>query len=187
MVTTLDKNTALVLIDLQNGIVNFPVVHPIKDVVGNGVKLADAFRKAKLPVVLVNVNPTDSPLSKTRKDANSLAMAFPEEWYKIVPELNATDNDIHITKNTWNAFTNKDLHKTLQENGVTGIVLAGVSTSIGVEGTARAASEFGYNITFANDAMTDMVESAHNHSLNNVFPRLGEVDTTDAIIAKLEA
>jgi nicotinamidase-related amidase len=187
MVTALDKNTALVLIDLQNGIVNFPVAHPIKDVINNSVKLAEAFRNADLPVVLVNVNPADSPLNNTRKDAEFHAMDFPAEWFEIIPELNATEHDIRITKNTWNAFTNKALHETLHEKGITGIVLAGVATSIGVEGTARAASEHGYNITFASDAMTDMVESAHNHSIDIIFPRLGEVGTTEAIIAKLEA
>ncbi len=175
-------NTALVLIDLQNGIVNFPVAHPVKEVVNNAAKLADAFRKANMPVVLVNVNPETSPLNKTRKDAASHAMTFPPEWFEIIPELKASDNDIHITKNTWNAFTNKDLHEVLQQKSITGIVVAGIATSIGVEGTARNASELGYNITFASDAMTDMVASAHDNSVNIIFPRLGEVDSTDAII-----
>ena len=65
---------------------------------------------------------------------------------------------------------------------VTNIVLAGVSTSIGVEGTARAASELGYNITLATDAMTDRNESAHHHSIQNIFPRLGETGTTKEIV-----
>jgi len=69
--------------------------------------------------------------------------------------------------------------------GVTGIVMCGIATSIGVEGTARAAYERGYNLAFAEDAMTDMVESAHANSINTIFPRIGEVDSTDAIIDQL--
>jgi nicotinamidase-related amidase len=186
MVTALDKNTALVLIDLQNGIVQFPVVHPVAGILENAATLVAAFRKANLPIVLVNVNPTDSPINKTRKDANMPPMVFPAAWCEIVPEIETTAEDIRITKNTWNAFTNPALHAALQQKNITGIVLAGISTSIGVEGTARAASEHGYNITFASDAITDMVESAHTHSVHTIFPRLGEVDTTENIITKLD-
>jgi nicotinamidase-related amidase len=64
-------------------------------------------------------------------------------------------------------------------------VLAGISTSIGVEGTARAASELGYNISFALDAMTDRVKEAHERSIQFIFPRIGETGTTADIVAML--
>jgi nicotinamidase-related amidase len=64
-------------------------------------------------------------------------------------------------------------------------VLAGVATSIGVEGTARAASEHRYNVTFARDAMTDIFADAHERSLQYIFPRIGEIGETDEIIAKM--
>ena len=185
MVTALDKNTALVLIDLQNGIVNFPLAHPVAGVLENAARLVAAFRKAGLPVVIINVNPVNSPLNPLRKDAKSPATAFDENWLKITSEIQTTEKDIFITKNTWNAFTNPAVNEELKKRNVTGIVLAGVSTSIGIEGTARAASENGYNITFAKDAMTDMFAEAHAHSLKYIFPRLGEVDDTGKIIEKL--
>ncbi len=75
----------------------------------------------------------------------------------------------------------------LKKRNITGIVIGGVSTSIGVEGTARQASERGYNITFAKDAMMDMFIDAHENSLKYIFPRMGEIDTTDKIIEKLIA
>ena len=185
MVTALDKNTALVLIDLQNGIVNFPLAHPVAGVLENAARLVAAFRKASLPVVIINVNPVNSPLNPLRKDAKSPATAFDENWLKITSEIQTTEKDIFITKNTWNAFTNPAVNEELKKRNVTGIVLAGVSTSIGIEGTARAASENGYNITFAKDAMTDMFAEAHAHNLKYIFPRLGEVDDTGKIIEKL--
>ena len=70
----------------------------------------------------------------------------------------------------------------MQQAGVTGIVLSGISTSIGVEATARAASERAYNITFAMDAMTDMFAEAHEHSLKYIFPRIGETGNTQQVI-----
>lgn len=186
MVTSIDKKTALVLIDLQKGIVQFPVVNPINQILENAAALVSAFRKADLPIVVVNVDPTKSLLNNLRTEANARFTSFPDEWFEIAPEIETTENDIFITKNAWNAFTNPNLDAELKKRDITGIVLAGISTSIGVEGTARAASEHGYNITFAEDAMTDTNADAHEHSLKRIFPRLGEVDDTDKIIKALK-
>jgi nicotinamidase-related amidase len=187
MVTSLDKKTALVLIDLQKGIVQFPVIKPAKEILAKAAALVSAFRKADLPVVLVNVDPTKSLLNNMRTDANAKFTSFPAEWFEIAPEIKTTEDDIFITKNAWNAFTNPNLDIELKKRGITGIVLAGISTSVGVEGTARAASELGYNITVAQDATTDTNADAYEHSVKRIFPRLGEVDDTDRIIEALAA
>jgi nicotinamidase-related amidase len=186
MITTLDKNTALVLIDLQNMIVQLPLAHPVNPVIENSAKLVAAFREAKLPVVIVNVNPMGSAASKTRKASSpSAGGALKEDWLDIIPEIKVEADDLRVTKQTWSAFFATPLHDELQKKGVTGIVLAGIATSIGVEGTARSANEWGYNIAFASDAMTDMFADAHLNSFKNIFPRLGEIGTADEIIEKL--
>jgi nicotinamidase-related amidase len=68
---------------------------------------------------------------------------------------------------------------------VTNIVLCGVATSIGVESTARDAWERSYNLAFALDAMTDLNADAHERALKIIFPRIGELGTTDEILGKL--
>jgi nicotinamidase-related amidase len=73
----------------------------------------------------------------------------------------------------------------LRRRGITNIVLCGISTSIGVESTARDAWERSYNITFASDAMTDMVAEARDRALRTIFPRLGEIGTVDEILANV--
>jgi len=185
MITALDKKTALVLIDLQKGIVSYPTAHPIAGVLANAAKLVAAFRKAGQPIVVVNVDPGKNKALNTRKDAQQRMGEIPAEWLEIVPEIQTNADDVFITKHTWNAFADTALDDELKKRGVTGIVLAGVSTSIGVEGTARAAYERGYNISFATDAMTDMAAEAHEHSTKRVFPRVGEVGLTDEIIEQL--
>lgn len=181
MITALDKNTALVLIDLQKGITGRQTAHPMEGVIGNAAKLVDAFHEAGLPVVIVNVRPKQSGEKRTDVKMPSMG-TLPDEFFEIVPELKTNQDDIFITKQTWGAFYETSLHDELQKRGVTGIVLGGVATSIGVEGTARGALERGYNLTFAQDAMTDMVMDAHKHSLQIIFPRIGEVgDTADIL------
>ncbi|MDB5117998.1 MAG: Isochorismatase family protein YecD [Mucilaginibacter sp.] len=186
MITALDKNTALVLIDLQKGIVGFPVVHPIETILANSAKLVAAFRKAGLPVVVVNVNPASAAWTKARKEpADGAPHVFAADWLDIAPEIKTRPDDIFITKHTWGAFYETKLDEELKKRNITGIVLAGISTSIGVEGTARQASEKGYNVTFAIDAMTDMFADAHAHSLKYIFPRIGEMGSADDVVALL--
>jgi nicotinamidase-related amidase len=181
-VTTLDQNTALIVIDLQNGIVSYPTVHPIAEIVKHASALADAFRSRGLPVVLVNVAGGAPGRAEQTRSLGQL----PTGWSDLVPELNQQPGDHTVTKRTWGAFTNTDLDQYLKNLGVTQVVMAGVSTSIGVESTARYAYEYGFNITLALDAMTDMNPDAHINSVTRIFPRLGETGTTQEIIDLLD-
>ncbi|MBW0446457.1 isochorismatase family protein [bacterium M00.F.Ca.ET.228.01.1.1] len=180
--TTLDARTALVVIDLQQGIVAMPTAHPTAEVVQRAAALADAFRRHGLPVVLVNVaGGAPGRAEQARPTGN-----FPPGFTDLVPELNRQASDHLVTKRTWGAFTNTDLEAYLREQGVTQIVLTGVSTSIGIESTARFAHELGLNIAFAVDAMTDLHLDAHTNSLTRIFPRLGETGTTQEVLDMLE-
>jgi len=180
-ITTLDPTTALVLIDLQKGIVSLATAHAVPEILTNARTLADAFRARRLPVVLVNVTGgAPGRVEQSRPTTNR-----PADWAELVPELGRQPSDLTVTKRTWGAFTNTDLHSQLTKLGVTQIVLAGISTSIGVESTARAAFELGYNVTLAVDAMTDLSADAHANSVTRIFPRLGETGTTREIISLL--
>ena len=182
-VTTLDPNTALVVIDLQNGIVAYPSVHPAAGVVKQAAALADAFRGHDLPVMLVNVTGGAPGRAEQPRKLGDL----PPGWSDFVPELNRQPQDHVFTKRTWGAFASTDIAAQLKKLGVTQIVLAGVSTSIGVESTARQAYEAGFNVTLAIDAMTDMNADAHTNSVMRIFPRLGETGTAQDIIDLLPA
>jgi nicotinamidase-related amidase len=190
-VTALDARTALVVIDLQNGVVSRPTVHDTKAVVAQSIKLVEAFRARNLPVVLVNVrfSADFGDALRPRTDAKPMASNGPlaADFFELIPELNADPSrDIMITKRQWGAFYGTSLDLQLRRRGITGIVMCGIATSIGVESTARDAYELGYNQTFAIDAMTDMFEDAHQRAVELIFPRMGEVDTTDNVLRVLE-
>lgn len=180
---TLDAQTALVLIDLQRGTTSGDLAHPLAGVVGHAAQLLQAFRRAGRPVVIVSVNPTNSAQSKIRTQAPGVPAQLPPGFEDLLPEITEQPGDIRLHKPGWNAFYGTPLHDELQKHGITGIVLAGVSTSIGVEGTARAAAERGYNIAFATDAITDRVAAAQANSLQYIFPRLGQLATTAEVLA----
>jgi nicotinamidase-related amidase len=180
-VTTLDPKTALIVVDLQKGILSRVDPQTIAGVVKNAVALLDVFRKHKLPVVLVNVD----GVAPGRKEQPRMPAAFPAEFEELIPDLQRQPSDHTVTKRTWGAFTNTDLDAYLKKNGVTQVVVCGVSSSAGVESTARFAQELGYNVTLATDAMTDMNRDAHDNSVTRIFPRLGETGTTQDIVALL--
>jgi nicotinamidase-related amidase len=175
--TKLDSRTALIVIDLQKGIASIPCAHPMANVVKNAGDLAAAFRQHDLPVVLVNA--TGLAPGRTEQGFRG---AFPPDWTELLPELNQQPQDHLVSKRTWGAFTGTGLEADLKSVGVTQVVVCGVATSIGVESTARQAYELGFNVTLAVDAMTDMSAEAHTHSLERIFPRLGETGTTQEII-----
>ncbi|KAA3451928.1 hydrolase [Mesorhizobium sp. SARCC-RB16n] len=181
-VTMLDQRTALVVIDLQKGIVSLPTAHPAGEVVKQAAILAEAFRDHGLPVVLVNVD----GLPPGRTEQPSRVREFPAGWTDFVDELQPRPQDHIVTKRTAGAFVNTDLETHLKSVGVTHVVIAGVATSMGVEATARHARDLGFNVTLALDAMTDTKLDAHTNSLAHVFPRLGETGTTREIIDLLD-
>ena len=180
--TTLDPNSALIVIDLQKGIVALPTVHPVDAVVSHAAALARTFRSRGLPVVLVNVDAS----APGRTDQGESGHQWPSDWTEFVSELDRQEQDHIVTKRTWGAFTATDLDGFLKSRSVTQVVIVGVATSAGVESTARQAHELGYNVVLAIDAMTDLSKELHENSITRIFPRIGETGSTQEIIDQLD-
>jgi nicotinamidase-related amidase len=176
--TTVDPHTALIIIDLQKGVIGLRTVPAIADIIDRAGLLADAFRERGLPVVLVNVDGGAPGRTEQPRPTGSR----PYGWTDLIPALNQNPSDIVVTKRSWGAFATTDLDARLKARGVTQVVIAGVATGTGVEATARQAYEQGFNVTLAIDAMTDLRPEAHAYSIANVFPRLGETGTSEEII-----
>lgn len=191
MDTTIDKTkTALVVIDLQKGIVGMPTEpHTADAVVANAAQLADAFRANKMPIFLVRVT-----LSPDGKDAlkpitdEQAPMNFPRtpDWADVVPAMGPKEGDMVITKRQWGAFYGTDLDMQLRRRGITTIVLCGIATNIGVESTARFAYEYGYQQIFAEDATAARSAAEHDHTLKTTFSRIGRIRKTAEILQALK-
>ncbi len=177
-----DTHAALVVIDLQKGIVSAPTAEPAAEIVERSAALARAFRQRGLTVVLVNVD--RRPPGRT--EAPPPSRPLPPDWSELVSELDAQPADHRVTKHCTGAFTGTSLDDYLRARGVTQIVLAGISTSVGVESTARVAFDLGYNVAFVVDAMTDRDPDNHRHSVEKVFPRFGESITTGELLELLD-
>ena len=178
--TTLDPAPALIVIDLQKGIVSDTVAH----VVPHAAALAKAFREQDLPVMLVNV--TGRAPGRTDTGGHGSTGTLPAGWADIIDELERQPGDHLITKRRRSAFHDTGLDTLLRDLSVSQVVLAGVSTSAGVESTARSAHDHGYHVVLATDAMADQDPDSHRHSIERVFPKLGETATSAEIIGLLD-
>lgn len=181
-----DEKTALVIIDLQQGIAGRDVApHKGADVVANAARLVQAFRKAQLPIVFVRVSPTPETALKPLVDSPAQMPAMQAGWDELVPELGVQSGDIIVTKKNWGAFYGTDLDLHLRRRGVAHIAICGISTNIGVESTARDAFERNYKLLFVEDAMAAMSAEEHEHACSRVFPRMGIIRSTDQVVAAL--
>jgi nicotinamidase-related amidase len=172
--------TALVLVDLQQGIVAMPGLGPrsADDVVKAATALADRFRVAGAPVVLVHVgwaaDGADRPPRNVDRPPSLPPDGLPREWMQLVEGV-LRDGDIVVHKRQWGAFTGTDLDLQLRRRGVSTIVLAGIATNFGVESTARNGWELGYDIVVAEDATTSRSAELHDFAIAHILPQIARI------------
>jgi nicotinamidase-related amidase len=114
--TALDPNTALLVIDLQKGIINGDFIHPIGKIIDRTCALIDVFHQKNLPVALVNV--VGRPLGRTEQGPRS-NISFSEGWTDLLPQLDQRSSEIVATKRSWGAFATTDLEVQLKVREVT--------------------------------------------------------------------
>ncbi len=174
---TFDPNsTALVLIDLQQGIVaGDKGPHSAEAVIAAGKDLATRFRAAGAPVVLVHVGFTRETMPSRNVDQPRLPPdGTPPAFSAFVDGLRH-DGDIVVLKRHWGAFTGTDLDLQLRRRGVTTVVIAGIATNFGVESTARAAWELSYDVVIVEDASTSRSAELHDFAIRQILPQIARV------------
>lgn len=123
-VTTLDPRTALVVVDLQNGVTAAPVVpHSSADVVARTARLADAFRDHDLPVVLVRVTQAADGADALpgRTEMPRPGRTRPDGWDTVLDELSGHASDL-VVETHENSVAR--IFPKLGETGTTADVLA---------------------------------------------------------------
>ena len=180
--------TALLVIDLQQGIVKNPThPHSATTVVANTHKLLRAARSAGATVILVHVGGAEDGRDRLDPLADEPRRPIPPgtDYAELVPELEQAPGDLVILKRQWGAFYGTDLELQLRRRGLRTLILCGIATEYGVESTARDAYERGFDQILVADAMSALGPQVHEHCLTRIFPRLGRVRDTAAVLAAL--
>lgn len=181
------KETALVLIDLEHGIVGRQLApYTGTQVVSRCAHLADAVRAAGGMIVYVHVLLNEIVTPDADKPQPRPASPPPPEASELVPESGYEEGtDVLITKRQWDAFYATNLEQALRRRGVRTIIMGGIATNFGVESTARSAQARGYNLVFAEDAMSSMSAEMHDFAVSTLFPIIGKVRKADVITQAL--
>ncbi|WP_190210089.1 isochorismatase family protein [Kitasatospora indigofera] len=159
--------TALVLVDLMDRIVALPLRPRSGDrVLETSLALAGRFRAAGAAVAAIRV---ERPGVAEQPPGSGLAAGVAEAA------------DLVLVKRTVGGFHGTGLDGWLRERGADTLVFAGIATNLGVESTARAAADHGYELVFAEDAMTALTEEEHRAAVTLNLPRFGAVVPSDGI------
>jgi nicotinamidase-related amidase len=144
--TTLENrpNTALLVIDVQNGVV--AGAHERDAVVANIGSLVDKARRERVPVVWVQHN--DEELVRDT-----------DEW-RVVSELTPGDAEPLVEKNYGDSFEDTALESVLSGLGIGRLVVVGAQTDACVRSTLHGAFARGYDATLVGDAHTTEDQTA---------------------------
>lgn len=179
------STTALVLIDLQNGIVSRDTKpYSASEVVERSRKLADAFRAKQALVVYVRVQMNDF-LSLPADEAMNLPKDVPPHMSEIAESAGLQSSDLLISKRHWGAFAGTKLEQELRSRGVETVVLAGIATNIGVESTLRQGTGLGFAFVTVEDACSTFSKEMQDFAFSAIFPRLSRVRKTEQILEAL--
>ena len=188
----LSKRSALIVIDLQEGILNpEPAPYGKAQVIERSVALARAFAEAEMPIVLTATDfapgYADAPKGAADEPWTLPPEGLPAGFAKLVPEVDALPAAVRIVKRQMSAFFGAELDLQLRRRGCDTIVICGVATNMGVEGTARAAFDLNYNVLIAEDACSSVAPGLHEFAVAHILPRIGRVRLTAEIAQAVQA
>lgn len=184
------NNTALLVMDVQNGIVGRYGDSP--DVVAPFQKAVAAARDAGVPVIFVRVAFRDgyAEISPRNKMFSAIAshggMALSEHSTQIHESVTPLADEPLVTKKRVSAFAGSDLEVVLRAHNIEHLVLTGIATSGVVLSTLREAADKDYGLTVLKDACLDGDPEVHRVLTEKVFPRQAEVISVDEWVNRLK-
>jgi nicotinamidase-related amidase len=182
------KNTALILIDIQQGFddLSYWGNRNNPDAEKNAGKILNEWRKKGLPVFHVKHNSTN-PKSKLAPNQPG------NEIQDVVKPLNG---EPVIGKNVNSAFIGTDLKERIDRAKISTLVIVGLTTDHCVSTTTRMAGNFGYETYVVSDATATFdrssptgkkftAEQMHEMSLASLHDEFATVLTTNELLTKL--
>ena len=181
------KSTALIIIDLQTGILEpEPIPFAVGQIVRNAAKLAHAFTQAGSLVILTTTDfasgYTDAPRGLADTPWALPKEGLPANFASLVPEIDTLPGTTRLVKRQMSAFFGTELDLQLRRRACQTVVICGVATNFGVEATARQAFDLNYNVVIASDACSSVAPGLHEFSVTKILPRIGRVRLTSELV-----
>lgn len=182
---TIERTTssALIVVDVQQGTLPNARAAVSADWLANIVTLIEAFRSRELPVVLA----TSVGTPRGRTSYADSGRDWPEGATDLAQEITSVSTDIRIERRGLSVFAGTELLAVLRAADVAEVVIVGIAASFGVESSARAGYDLGFDVVVVSDAIADLQQASMDHSLADVMPVVGRVRTTAEVLGTLFA
>jgi gluconolactonase len=196
------SNAALLIQDLQNDVVaeggafagSGSAQHAAEqDVVANAQRLAEAGRRAGMPVVHVwfvvdpdgRVLTMNAPLFRGIREGGAFVRGG---WgAQPAPGLEPRDGDFVVERARMSGWQDSQLEAILRGLGVDTIVLAGAWTNMSVEHTARTGADKGYAVVLPEDCCSSMNADWHRVAISYALTNVATVTSADVVRTALDA
>ena len=202
MALEIDKrHTALLVMDLENDLIHpdgafkdfgFAKMVADNNLLGKTNELLAAARGAGVTVIYISVKfrpgyperPANAGLWEAIHGANALVEGT---WgAEIHEQVAPQEGEAVVTKRGASAFAASDLNQILSAGHIGTLLLAGVATNFVVEGTARQASDMGFNTIVIADCCASMSQEAHDSALTTALPFLATISNLEEVVAALK-
>ena len=199
--TSIDAaRAALVVVDMQNHFVaeGFPSEVPVaRDIVPNINRMADAMRAAGAAVIWIQTTAAGAlerwgnhhryGLTADRMNRRLTSLAEDAEGFQLFPALHIAASDLRVKKIMFSALVpgSSDLDKLLKGRGIDTLLIAGTTTNVCCESTARDAMMLDYRVALLSDACAAHTDDEHAAALNNYQLFFGDVMTAEESLARL--
>lgn len=192
------RHSAVLVIDVQNDFcsptgamakVRGVDVSPVLQRIDNVNSLIAAARDAAVPVLWIREIFVPDRMTRHQKrmhcDQDGVWMLVPNthgaDWYEGLIERHPEEPV--VTKWHYDAYSDTELDLMLRARAIETVVLAGFTTNVCVETTARHAAMKGYDVVVASDCTAAYDEEEHLAALNNIRRYFGFVQDRHAITA----
>jgi len=186
------EHSCLVVWDVQNGLVDR--IFNKEAFLANLKNLLERLRN-RMPVVYTLITPVangfDSPWrylwTMRRFNVNDVSkippfMAIGSKEREIPAIVQPQSTDIVIDKPATSIFIGTNFEYMMRNRGITTLIFTGIATEIGVESSARDASNRGFYPVIVSDCVSSMDREAHERSLANMA-KLCIVETSANILS----
>ena len=172
------KHSCLIVWDVQNGLVDR--IFNKEEFMGNLKGLRKSLQ-GKMPAVFTLITPVPKEFQSSWsfygmmrrfnvKEVGDLPQFMsPGSKEREIPEaLRPEEGDIVLDKPTASIFIGTNFEHMMRNRGITTLIFTGIATEIGIESSARDASNRGFYPVVVSDCVSSMDKDAHEHSLKNL-------------------
>jgi len=194
-----DSGLSLVMKEKYPSLANYYLPRIKQTAIPNTRKLLERFRTLKMPIIFTRhgaLLPDGSDMIglRQRRDKDALEDSKkPAMWSKgdfeheVIAELEPMQGELVIDKNSSSPFNGTGIDQLLRNLGINTLIVTGMATDMCVETTSRDASDRGYKVIIAEDAVATFVERHHYAALSGISRIFGKVWATADILDGLDS